>query len=50
MVGSCKPVRFSLCVLIPCVLFFIGRHYFGPMCQGVENTVFSHNEMVAVPM
>ena len=50
MLGSGKLVRPSLCVLIPCVVFLVSRHYFCPVCQCVENTVFSPNEVVAIPM
>ena len=50
MVRSCKLVRHFVCVLIIVQCLLVGRHYFGPMCQGVENSVFSHDETIAVPM
>ena len=32
--------------LVKCL--FIGRHYFGPVCQCVENTVFGCDEVVTI--
>ena len=49
MVGNYKPVRLSLCVLIPCRENVGWQKLLWPMCQGVKNTMFSHNEVVAGP-
>ena len=50
MVGSYRPVRFSFCVLITFGVILVGRNYLGSMSQGVKDTMFSCNEMVAVPV
>ena len=50
MVGGGKFVRLSLCVLFPVWCLLGSRHYFGPLCQCVEKTVFSHDEVVTIPM
>ena len=43
-------VVLSFCVGAPCPFCPVWKKLFGPMCQGVEDTLFSCNVVVAVPM